>query len=169
MPSIIGGLITDPPNDGGDVLETAQDIFGETFSANDDFVEDSIDVTITTADGELQPAHISNYSADSYGQHTRLNDHCNNSETRQGGATGYQITIEGIWTLDQLRKTREIGLQEGVEATIDIQPWSDQYVIDTVSWDKPSDLNKWYDPNEYPSGIEAFTFQVQTKDPTSSA
>lgn len=127
--------------------------------------ETNQEVTFETADGELQPVYVKTYGGDSYGKHTNLHDGCGNNETVNGGATGFQITVEGILTLEQLRKANELNLHKGTEVTITLQPWTRTYICDDFTWDKPNDLNKWYSP-EYPDGVEAYTFQIQTKDPT---
>lgn len=129
--------------------------------------EESVEITITVGADSIQPVHVKTYNADSYGTHSELADACGNTETRQGNATGFQLTMEGILTLDQLREAKRIGLSNGTEVVIDLQPWSEQYIVDTFSFDKPNDLNEWYSPN-YPEGVEAFTFQLQTKDPTTN-
>jgi len=124
--------------------------------------EQSFDVSIETDNGILEPVFVKTYSADSFGKHDQLTDLCGNSEVRNGGATGFQLTIEGILTLEQVRKAREIGLHEGQLATINFQPWVGEYTIDKFTFDKPSDLNNWYS-EEYRDGVPAFTFQLTTK------
>jgi len=137
--------------------------FGDDVFEIDD--EDGYDVTFETDLGVLEPVYVQKYGGESFGQHTTLHDDCGNSSTVNGGATGFQITVEGIMTLEQLRNAREYELHEGTEVSIALQPWVETYICDDFSWDKPSDLNKWYSP-EYPDGAEAFTFQLMTKDPT---
>jgi len=124
--------------------------------------EENHDVTIETDNGVLDPVYVKTYGGDSYGKHTTLNDGCGNTRTRNGGSTGFQITIEGILTLNQLRDAREYGLHEGARITIDLQPWTDEYICDNFTWDKPNNLNQWVS-DEYPNGVEAFTFQLKTK------
>jgi len=150
--------------------EPGSDLFEEI--TNDDPVpiedvdlapdEQSFDVSIETESGVLEPVFVKTYSADSFGKHDQLSDLCGNSEVRNGGATGFQLTIEGILTLEQVRKAREIGLHEGQLATINFQPWVGEYTIDKFTFDKPSDLNNWYS-EEYRDGVPAFTFQLTTK------
>jgi len=143
----------------------------ENFSASDDepidevSEEEGYDVTFETDYGVLKPVYVKQYGGESFGKHTTLNDDCGNTKTVNGGATGFQITVQGILTLDQLRKAKEMRLHEGTEVSIQLQPWTRTYVCDDFKWDKPSDLNKWYSPN-YPNGKPAFSFQLMTKDPT---
>jgi len=124
--------------------------------------EESHNVSITTDEGTITPVYVKNYGGDSYGKHSTLNDGCGNTRTRSGGTTGFQITMEGIMTIDQLRSVDEYGIHKGAQITIDMQPWTRTYICDNFTWDKPNDLNKWVSP-QYTDGIEAFTFQLKTK------
>jgi len=139
---------------------------GEQTQTVDD--DDGHYVAITVDGQTLEPVHVKDYGADSFGSHTTMTDGCGNRRVREGGGTGFQLTVEGILTLEQLRTAREMELSEGQRVTIDIEPWTESYVLKTFSWDKPNDLNNWYSPT-FPLGVSAYTFQLQTKDPTSES
>jgi hypothetical protein len=126
--------------------------------------EDRFEVSIATEGGELVPVHTKTYGMDSHGQSEQLTSDCGTTETRANGATGFHITLEGILTLEQVRKARQLELQKGQRATITLQPWTETYTIDSFSIDKPNDLNEWVS-TKYPNGIQAFTYQLQTKNP----
>lgn len=143
------------PNLPPDTFDTEED--GEEIRE-----EEGYDVTFETDQGVIDPVYVETYSGDSFGKHTTLHDGCGHTDTRNGGATGFQITVKGIMTLQNLRNARENGLHEGVEVSIVLDPWVETYVCDNFTWDKPNDLNKWYS-TEHPEGVEAFTFQLKTE------
>lgn len=155
MPTLVRGLNADEIELGGGGTTTQVE-------------EEGYQVAIETENTVLEPVYTKTYGGDSFGKHDTLTDGCGNTLTRQGGATGFQISIEGILTIDQLRTADEMGLGKGTVVELTLQPWSREYIVKEFSWDKPSDLNEWVSPN-YPTGIEAFTFQLQTRDPTNES
>lgn len=156
MPDLVRGL--DP-----DTL-SLDDSEAETETVD----EEGYQVAIATDEDTLEPVHVSEYNGDAFGSNTTLTDFCGNRQTVEGDGTGFQITVEGILTLEQVRKARSMGLNEGRVVEITLQPWTDTYTLANFSWTKPSDLNEWYSSN-YPDGVPAFTFQLQSEDPTQSS
>lgn len=155
-------ILYNPPEFDGSL----NNLFAEAFQGEvDELEEEGYNITFETDEGLLDPVYVKKYGGDSYGKHTVLHDDCGNTHTRNGGATGYQVTVDGILTLEQLRKTREIGLDQGAEVTVALEPWVETYICDEFTWDKPNDLNEWYSP-EYPDGAEAYTFHFKSRDPT---
>lgn len=154
MPTLVRGLDPEALELGGGDVQTVD--------------EEGYQVAIATDDTVLEPVYTKTYGGDSIGKHDTITDGCGNTLTRQGGATGYQISVEGILTIDQLRTADEMGLAQGTLVELTLQPWTREYIVKQFSWDKPSDLNEWVSPN-YPDGIEAFTFQLQTRDPSNEA
>lgn len=135
--------------------------------------EEGYNVAITIKDGvnigqTIEPVYTKRYSGDSFGTHSVLTDGCGNTQTRRGSGTGFQITLEGILTIEQLREAKRIELNKGTLVDLSLQPWQEEYIVKQFSWDKPSDLNKWYSP-EFTDGVEAFTYQLQTRDPTNES
>lgn len=128
-----------------------------------DALDDSADITIEREGLSVTPVYVGQIDYDAYGAVERLTDGCGNTEARTNGATGWQITIEGIVTQSQWETMMRMGLK-GNEALITSNGPSDTYVIDDVSFSETDEVNNWVDK----AGFEenAVQFRITTKDPT---